>query len=120
MVEKNNNIKIRDIVNVRKMELNKSGYDDFKQWVSDSNNLYIGRNMSFYIPGAIQSKWHNPFVVAKEKYTIEESLEKYREHILNSELYDELHELDGKTLGCWCKPKKCHGDILRELATATE
>lgn len=21
----------------------------------------------------------------------------------------------GKTLGCWCSPKKCHGDILVEL-----
>ena len=21
-----------------------------------------------------------------------------------------------KTLGCWCKPKSCHGDILLELA----
>ena len=25
-------------------------------------------------------------------------------------------ELKGKTLGCWCKPKKCHGDILLEIA----
>jgi len=21
-------------------------------------------------------------------------------------------ELDGKILGCWCKPKHCHGDEL--------
>jgi hypothetical protein len=25
-------------------------------------------------------------------------------------------ELKGKTLGCWCKPEACHGDILAELA----
>ncbi|MNE86195.1 hypothetical protein D3C80_1832720 [compost metagenome] len=29
-----------------------------------------------------------------------------------------LHELEGKTLGCWCKNKPtdaCHGDVLVEL-----
>ena len=25
---------------------------------------------------------------------------------------DSLLELKGKTLGCWCKPEDCHGDIL--------
>ena len=25
-------------------------------------------------------------------------------------------ELKGKTLGCFCKPKSCHGDVLVELA----
>lgn len=24
-------------------------------------------------------------------------------------------ELEGKNLGCWCKPEACHGDILVEL-----
>ena len=23
-----------------------------------------------------------------------------------------MHELNGKILGCWCKPKQCHGDTL--------
>jgi hypothetical protein len=26
-----------------------------------------------------------------------------------------LDELEGKTLGCFCKPKPCHGDVLLEL-----
>jgi hypothetical protein len=25
-------------------------------------------------------------------------------------------ELKGKSLGCWCKPLPCHGDVLAELA----
>ena len=25
-------------------------------------------------------------------------------------------ELKGETLGCWCKPEACHGDILAGLA----
>jgi hypothetical protein len=29
-----------------------------------------------------------------------------------------LPELKGKTLGCWCKPQACHGDILARLADA--
>ena len=28
---------------------------------------------------------------------------------------NDLEELEGKTLGCWCKPKTCHGDVLVEL-----
>ena len=26
-----------------------------------------------------------------------------------------LHELNGTTLGCWCKPNPCHGDVLVKL-----
>lgn len=26
-----------------------------------------------------------------------------------------LHELDGKTLACWCKPHACHGDVLAKV-----
>lgn len=31
-------------------------------------------------------------------------------HLLN-----DLHELKGKTLGCFCSPLACHGDVLVEL-----
>jgi hypothetical protein len=24
-------------------------------------------------------------------------------------------ELQGKTLGCWCKPLACHGDVIVEI-----
>ena len=29
----------------------------------------------------------------------------------------DLHELEDKVLGCWCKPGVCHGDVLIELTT---
>ena len=32
---------------------------------------------------------------------------------------DIRHELVGKRLGCFCKPKPCHADILAELANST-
>lgn len=40
---------------------------------------------------------------------------KYRQYVLESHLYDDLEELNGKILGCWCDPKPCHGHVLIEL-----
>lgn len=80
-------------------------------------DVYIGRG----------SKWGNPFTHIKDRETKaefvvntrDEALKKYREWILNKpELLNSLHELTGKRLGCFCKPKSCHGDILVELINA--
>lgn len=79
-------------------------------------DVYIGR----------PSKWGNPFTHIKDgktlaKYIVntrEEAVEAYREWIINGEgkyLLDYLDDLKDKTLGCWCKPHACHGDILVEL-----
>ena len=78
-------------------------------------DVYIGRG----------SKWGNPFTHlpkgTKAKYVVssrEEAIDKFREYILHGEgkhLLNDLKELKGKTLGCFCKPKSCHGDILVEL-----
>ncbi|PCR16422.1 hypothetical protein CQA65_30160, partial [Klebsiella pneumoniae] len=35
----------------------------------------------------------------------------YRRLINGDITEDELLELDGKVLGCWCKPRPCHGDV---------
>jgi hypothetical protein len=69
------------------------------------------------------SKWGNPYTHIKNRNTRaefvvdtrKEAIEKYREYILNSELINDLDELKDKKLGCFCKPKSCHGDILVEL-----
>lgn len=56
-----------------------------------------------------------------EKRTREEVIERYKKWILNQpQLLKDLNELKGKKLGCWCKPKKCHGDILIELIEKNE
>ena len=79
-------------------------------------DVYIGRG----------SKWGNPYTTIQDKDTMaseivetsEEAISKYREHVLNTpELMESLDELEGKTLGCFCKPKPCHGDVLLELLT---
>lgn len=68
------------------------------------------------------SKWGNPYShlkhsVAQYKVnTRREAIDKYREWILNQPaLMNSLNELEGKTLGCVCKPKSCHGDVLIDL-----
>ena len=72
-------------------------------------DVYIGR----------PSKWKNPFTV--QQYGRKESLCQYKYYIINNpKLLKDLHELKGKTLGCFCKPLSCHGDILARLADETD
>ena len=118
-------IEIRNVVNVKKEKLKKYGYNDFQEWNKNPEHIYIGRNMSFYVEGTNESKWHNPFPVKKgnkkyktnvKRYSLDESLKMYREYVeSNDDLMNSLQELDDKILGCWCKPSRCHGDILKEL-----
>jgi len=76
-------------------------------------DVYIGR----------PSKWGNPFTHLNDTTraqfkvaTREEAIEKYEEWIRQQpQLLADLHELDGKVLGCWCKPQACHGDVLVKL-----
>lgn len=76
-------------------------------------DVYIGRaNSSCGLP---ESKWHNPFVIGPDG-TRKEVIAMYKEYILlMPDLMNSLHELEGKTLGCWCCPQPCHGDVLIEL-----
>lgn len=68
-------------------------------------DVYIGR----------PSKWGNPFSIGKDG-TRKEVIKKYEKYILkNKKLLNDLHELEDKVLGCWCKPKACHGDVLVKL-----
>lgn len=82
----------------------------------DPYDVYIGR----------PSEWGNPFshksnTIAKFRVNNrDEAVEKYREWILsNPEMVNKCKkELRGKILGCWCKPKSCHGDILAAIANS--
>ena len=81
----------------------------------EAYDMYIGRG----------SKWGNPFTHiasgTKAQYVVanrEEAIAAYREWITQGNgkhLLNDLHELQGKTLGCFCKPQACHGDVLVEL-----
>jgi hypothetical protein len=75
-------------------------------------DVYIGR----------PSKWGNPFshkegTIAEFKVNGRaEAIKKYEEWVLTQpHLMSSLIELRGKTLGCWCSPKPCHGNVLSKL-----
>ena len=72
---------------------------------ADEQTVYIGR----------PSKWGNPYRVGIDGSKTE-VLVLYKQHVLSTpDLINSLSELDGKTLACWCKPAKCHRDVLVEL-----
>ena len=77
-------------------------------------DLYIGRANPRYRLG--KSKWSNPFKIGRDG-TRDEVLAKHRAWIMEQpELLAQVGELRGKVLACWCKPERCHGDTLAELA----
>ena len=102
------------VVNV-KVQYLRPEYKNLVEWLSDDTHVYIGRDMSFYVAGAYKSKWHNPFKVSSKGYSLDDSLRLYEEHIRTSGLINDIEELRGLVLGCWCKPDRCHGDVLVKL-----
>ena len=76
----------------------------------ESYDVYIGR------PGP----FGNPFEIGKDGNR-EEVVTQYAEWVLTQpELLATIKtKLKGKTLGCWCAPQLCHGDILVELTNDT-
>ena len=115
------------IINIKAKDL-RPEYDNLLEWLKDDRHVYIGRDMSFYVAGTDKSKWHNPYKVAKPNkiyktgkyYTLDESLELYEKYIRESVLLmREIEELRGKVLGCWCKPNRCHGDVLIKILNET-
>jgi len=91
----------------------------------DKYDMYIGR----------PSHWGNPFshlpntaahIRVKDR---DEAVSAYREWLKGTKykeilqedrewILDNIGSLKGKTLACWCAPKKCHGDVLVELLEA--
>lgn len=71
-------------------------------------DVYIGRG----------SRWGNPFVIGKDG-TRKDVVRKYWEHLVRQlhsgdVTLDDLRKLKGKTLGCFCKPLACHGDVIAD------
>jgi len=155
---------IPKVVNLRKASLNKSGYDNIREWLNHPNHVYIGRFMRIFINTGKIAKEATGSKIVKGKVVIsdsdfkgksDDSLEGYpdgsyvtkkgtimerfvipqsiwhnphksknptgdfKTYITtkNQELLKRLPELKGKTIGCWCKPKPCHGDIIVSLYT---
>ena len=65
------------------------------------------------------SRFGNPFKIGVDGSRTE-VIEKFREYVFgNPELLEQVQtELVGKDLVCCCKPKACHGDVLKEIANS--
>ena len=92
---------------------------EWAQAVKDGTAVYIGRAVPR--KGFKASKWANPFKIdahsdrpAQARY---DAILAYNDWLKGqAELVAALPELREKTLGCWCKPERCHGDLLKRLA----
>lgn len=93
----------------------------------ESFDVYIGRAGKNQKP----SKYGNPFSHLEASAglvkvaTRDEAVESYRKWILGeitvpgltAPTIEEIRaDLAGKTLGCWCSPQSCHGDVLMDFA----
>lgn len=110
-----------EVVNV-KVKYIRPRYNNLKEWMEDKNNIYIGRKHVVFIDGKRypdeQSIWANPFKIGTgNRADMIKRYEKYiREKIETGEITkDQLMGLKNKTLGCWCKPEACHGDVLKKI-----
>lgn len=84
----------------------------------EKEDVYIGRG----------SVWGNPFSHLSSSYpgvimvaSRAEAIRRYSEWIRTQpKLLAQLPKLRGKKLGCYCKPRACHGDVLVALVDALE
>ena len=81
------------------------------EWQESPDTLYIGRKTRTFE----RSKWANPFRLSEFDWNREHCLALYEKYARRTELYDQLHELANKEIGCWCDPLPCHGHVLQKL-----
>lgn len=80
-----------------------------------SFDIYIGRPNPSHSKFSKGSIFANPYKIGVDG-TRKEVLEKYEQYLRNNEeLMARIMELDGKVLGCWCKPAACHGDVIIKI-----
>jgi hypothetical protein len=88
--------------------------NSFKNIKSTPEYEYIGRG----------SYWGNPYSMYEDGSDREEVIRKYR-YDFENDLFpkkskSEVIKLAGKRLGCFCKPKACHGDILADYLNSLD
>ncbi len=59
-----------------------------------------------------RSRWANPYLLGGAG-PHDQVCDRYAEYFASRpDLHARLPELRGKVLGCWCYPKRCHGETL--------
>ncbi|KAF9199550.1 hypothetical protein BGZ49_010311 [Haplosporangium sp. Z 27] len=116
------NIKPIEVVNVKVAHI-RPKFKNLAEWMQDPDNVYIGRRGVVFVDGSRyppkDSFFANPFKEGKHG-TRSQVVEKYREYIIQERAEgrvtnEQLLELRGKNLGCWCAPQACHGGVLKEM-----
>jgi len=83
-------------------------------------DIYIGRKKD------TDQHYGNPFRIGDWGCSRKESIHNFTMWITGQGFYkieparrewimNNINELKDKTLGCWCKPKDCHGDVYVEI-----
>ena len=119
VVKKQNN-DITSAICIKVSNLRKEGYENFREWLKEVNNVYVGRRGRIFINKEIfhfsGSKWSNPYKVSENHYSLDESISLYKQHLITSGLIDNVEELRGKNLGCFCDQKQiCHAQVLVDI-----
>jgi len=96
-------------------------------WHNSSYDVYIGR----HVPGGPPEVppelcvYGNPFILNDVNDPGERAqvIAAYEKWLLSPEKSSLVAmakvKLPGKVLGCWCKPKDCHGDVLLWVVNAS-
>ena len=72
------------VINCRVAVLRKNGFASLNDWLrSNPSHVYVGRDMTIYVEGAVESKWHNPFKSKKYNNDVECVLQKFKAYIRN-------------------------------------
>lgn len=107
------------VINVRVAELRKprrpgGPHHDLAAWLAASPmHVYCGRRVH-HVPATFDSVFRNDTPRGSDLRAFEE---RFRGKLANDPtLIEQTVGLLGKTLGCWCKPKECHCDILLKIA----
>ena len=82
-------------------------------------DIYIGR------PGKGVSGYFGNPIHLRPGDSRGSTLDRFREYFFtrlgqDPEFKAHIMTLKGKTLGCFCKPNACHGDIIAEYLNSTE
>lgn len=80
-------------------------------------NVDLGEPFDVYVGRDRDTPWGNPFRIGPAQ-TRTQVIAAYRRWLLKQpELVARVKsELRGKRLGCHCKPRSCHADVLAEIA----
>ena len=70
-----------------------------------SDAVYVGR----------PSKWGNPYAISGS-WTRTDVIRMFEGYAAMQYTLEDLDELRGKDLVCWCAPLPCHADVLLRLA----